>query len=344
MSEAPHYEYRWEDHSLLTRYLHAPLFVPLVRSLPRRITPNMVTVFGHAAVWLTFVVALSRAQPGAWIFAALGVSYLTYALADCIDGMFARHTGRTSRLGELLDHGFDAISLPLVSLGIGIATRLPAWLILSSTAAVAFMVFATFVHGYRVGYVVLGAIGSLEGIVAAGVVGLAIAVFGIEPFTMPVLLGLSIAGWLAIAIVGGSFLALLSMRGLIRYPSDFAALFLLCGAVLAWYRFGQIAVAMAGLLFVAVCAYEVCVLTCSRLLHAPLRLWDIGLLTLLVGGAALSVALRWNADAQAVAAGLVPAYVLARGGRTFAHAVSVLRAERLPARPERSPEITAAAS
>ena len=344
MSEAPHYEYRWEDHSLLTRHLHAPLFVPLVRVLPRRITPNMVTVFGHAAVWITFVVALSRQQPGAWIFASLGVAYLTYALADCIDGMFARHTGRTSRLGELLDHGFDAISLPLVSLGVGIATRLPAWLVLASTAAVAFMVFATFVHGYRVGYVVLGGIGSLEGIVVAGFTCLAISVFGIEAFTTPVLLGLSLAGWLAIAIVGGSFVALVSMPRLVRYPSDFIVLGLLCAAVIAWYRYGQLAVAMAGLLFVAVCAYEVCVLTCSRLLHAPLRLWDIGLFTLLLGGAALSLALKWNADVQAVAAGLVPAYVLARGGRTFARAVRALRAERPAANRALSPEITSAAS
>ena len=132
MSAEAHYEYRWEDHSLLTRYLSDPLFVPLVRVLPRRITPNMVTVFGHAVVWLTFVIALPRREPGALMFAALGIAYITYAILDCIDGMFARYTQRTSRVGELLDHGFDAITLPLVSLGIGIALSMPSWLVLDS--------------------------------------------------------------------------------------------------------------------------------------------------------------------------------------------------------------------
>ena len=326
MSAEAHYEYRWEDHSLLTRYLNDPVFVPLVRALPRRITPNMVTVFGHAVVWLTFLLALPRRELGALMFAALGTAYITYAILDCVDGMFARYTQRTSRVGELLDHGFDAITLPLVSLGIGIALSMPSWLVLGSTVAVAFMVFATFVHGYRVGYVVLGGIGSLEGIVAAGLICLAVSILGTDRFATPMFLGLSIASWLAIAIVGGSFLALLSMRGLIRYSGDFAALGLLCAAITAWYSLGRISVTTTGLLFVAACAYQVCILTCARLLRAPLHLWDVSLLVLMFGGASLSVGLGLDARVQTTVAGVVLAYVLARGGRTFAHAIGTLRA------------------
>jgi phosphatidylglycerophosphate synthase len=325
-STEPHYEYRWEDHSLLTRYLREPVFVPLVHALPRRITPNQVTVFGHLIVWLTVALVLALDEPSAWLIAAMGVSFLAYALADCIDGMFARYTQRTSRLGELLDHGFDAVSLPLVSLGIGIAMRLPPWLILASTGAVAFMTFATFVHGYRVGYVVLGAIGSLEGIAAAGVVCLAAVVLGVERLAMPVALGMSTAGWLAVAIVGGSFFALGSMKGLARYLDDFASLALLCAATIAWYRFGRISVGATGMLLVAVCAYQVCLLTCSRLVRAPLRLWDIGLLVLVLGGAAISLTLQPSAGVQTMLAALGPAYVLVRGGLTFTRAIHALGA------------------
>ena len=320
----PHYEYRWEDHSLLTRYLREPVFVPLVHALPRRITPNQVTVFGHIIVWLTVALVLALDEPGAWLIAAMGLSFLAYALADCIDGMFARHTQRTSRLGELLDHGFDAVSLPLVSLGIGIAMRLPPWLILASTGAVAFMTFATFVHGYRVGYVVLGAIGSLEGIAVAGVVCLIALALGVDRLAMPVALGLSTAGWLAIAIVGGSFLALASMKGLVRHLDDFVSLALLCGATIAWYRFGRISVASTGMLLVAVCSYQVCVLTCSRLVRAPLQLWDIGLLALVIGGAAVSLVLQPSVFMQTMLAALGPMYVLLRGGLTFSRAIRVL--------------------
>jgi phosphatidylglycerophosphate synthase len=320
----PHYEYRWEDHSLLTKLLKEPVFVPLVNALPRRITPNQVTVFGHAIVWLTVALVLVLHQPPVLLIAAMGLAFLTYALADCIDGMFARHTGRTSRLGELLDHGFDAISLPLVSLGIGVALRLPPWLVLASTGGVAFITFATFVHGYRVGYVVLGAIGSLEGIAAAGVVCLLAVGIGIAPLAAPVALGLSTAGWLAIAIVGGSLLALLSMKGLVRHVNDFTALLLLCAAAIAWYRFGQLPLPAAGVLLVAVCAYQVCVLTCSRLVRAPLHLWDVGLLVLVLGGAAASIALHLTPEIQVALAALGPVYTLIRGGASFARAVRAL--------------------
>jgi phosphatidylglycerophosphate synthase len=323
MSE-PHYEYRWEDHSLLTKYLKEPVFVPLVRALPHRITPNQVTVFGHAIVWITVALVLGFHEPPALLIAVMGIAFLTYALADCIDGMFARHTQRTSRLGELLDHGFDAVSLPLVSLGIGIALRLPPWLVLASTGAVAFMTFATFVHGYRIGYVVLGAIGSLEGIAAAGVICLLALAFGVDRLAAPVALGISTAGWLAIAIVGGSLLALASMKGLIRHVGDFVSLLLLCLATIAWYRFGRISVASAGLLFVAVCAYQVCLLTCTRLVRAPLRLWDAGLLVLVLGGAIASLVLRPDAQVQTLLAALGPAYVLVRGGVTFMRAIRAL--------------------
>jgi phosphatidylglycerophosphate synthase len=325
MSE-PHYEYRWEDHSLLTKYLKEPVFVPLVQVLPRRITPNQVTVFGHLIVWITVALVLLLDEPPALLVAAMGLSFLTYALADCIDGMFARHTQRTSRLGELLDHGFDAVSLPLVSLGIGIAMRLPPWLVLASTGGVAFITFATFVHGYRVGYVVLGAIGSLEGIAAAGVVALLAVAVGVEPLARPIALGISIAGWLAIAIVGGSFLALASMKGLVNHVGDFISLLLLCGATIAWYRLGRISVASAGALLVAVCSYQVCVLTCSRLLRSPLRLWDLGLLILVVGGAIISLTVRPDTQTQTILAALGPVYALVRGGRIFTHAIHALSA------------------
>ncbi len=322
----PHYEYRWEDHSLLTKYLREPLFVPLVHTVPRSITPNQLTVFGHAIVWVMFAISLAVHEPGPVLLAALGLSFLTYALADCIDGMFARHTNRTSRVGELLDHGFDAISLPLVTLGTGLVLRMPAWLVVASTAAVAFMAFATFVHGYRIGYVVLGAIGSLEGIVAAGIVCLVAAVIGVDRLATPGWFGLSAASWLAIAIVGGSFLALLSMQGLARHVADFAPLLLACAAVTLWYAYGTVSVAMAGLLFVAVCGYEVCILTCSRLVRTPLRLWDIGLTLIVLAGATASLAIGLDARAQAILAALVPAYTLARGAPMFAHASRTLGA------------------
>ena len=50
---------------------------------------------------------------------------------DAVDGKQARRTSSSSPLGELVDHGCDAISLVMVSLGVCIALELgkmPAWM------------------------------------------------------------------------------------------------------------------------------------------------------------------------------------------------------------------------
>jgi ethanolaminephosphotransferase len=42
------------------------------------------------------------------------VAILTYTNLDCIDGKQARRTGSSSPLGQLFDHGCDAIALHLM--------------------------------------------------------------------------------------------------------------------------------------------------------------------------------------------------------------------------------------
>jgi phosphatidylglycerophosphate synthase len=205
-----HYEYRWQDHSILLRLLRDPLLIPLVLRLPTRITPNQVTLFGQGAIWGSFTVA-AAAGPARAVLVGVALAYVLYAVADCIDGEFARHTHRTSRVGELLDHGLDAISLPLATLGFGILMQQPAWMILASTAAVAVLDFATFVHGYRVGYVHLGAIGLIEGLAAGAVVAIVAAVIGVQPLARPFVGDVSIAGLLILGMIGGSLTALAQM-------------------------------------------------------------------------------------------------------------------------------------
>ena len=318
-----HYEYKWQDHSILLRLLKEPVLMPLVRSLPASITPNQVTVFGQAVIWTSFVVAVTIG-PAPAVLAATALAYVLYVVADCIDGEFARHTRRTSRLGELLDHGLDAISLPLAALGFGILTQQPPWVTLWSTAAVSFMNFATFVHGYRVGYVHLGAIGLIEGLVAGAIVAAAAAVVGLEPLTRPFVADLSIAGVLMLGLIGGSLTALVQMPGLARTPGDFTALLVVLAAVAAWRVLGGISTLVTGLLIMSASAYLVCRLTCARLLREPVPMGD-ALFVSLVVLAAGSVVLGLAPAHQLAAAGVVFAYALVRGGTTFARAVTALR-------------------
>lgn len=326
MSDDEHYEYRCEDHSILLRVLKEPVFMPLVRAVPAAITPNQVTVAGHVAVWLSFAFVLTTPSATAALCVALAAAYAFYVISDCIDGMLARHSGRMSRLGELLDHGLDSLSIPLVVLGFGLVTHQPDWVLLTATGMVGFMNFATLMHGYRIGYVHLGAIGIIEGILcAAALCGFA-ALFGLEPLTRPLAAGLSLSGWLLLALPAGGLTALVSMRGLARRLDDFTPLLVSFGLILAWYFSGRLNVIWAGLLLLSASGHQACTITRARLLRRPLALWDLASVGLLLLFATVSLAANTASGWQTLCAGGALAGLLIQTGRAFGGTVRGLRA------------------
>jgi phosphatidylglycerophosphate synthase len=293
MSVDVHHEYRYEDRSLLLRWLQAPLFMRIVRALPRAVTPNQITIGGHLFMWVSAVIALNVRGAGPLVPLALAIGYTGYNLADIIDGMYARHSGKTSRVGELLDHGLDPFDAALIPLTYGIALQEPAWLILSSTATVAYLQFLTFLHGYRVGYVILGEIGVIEGLALAAAVCVAAALGGLNALTRPLFLDVSWAGLLAIAFIAAALPAFLSMRGLWRHAPDLVSLAVLTAAIVLWYAFGAIDVRAAGLLVIFASAYGMMRVTSARLRRVTLALWDLPFTAAVV--AAASASIGWHA-------------------------------------------------
>lgn len=324
MSGDVHDTYRWEDRSLILRWLRDPLFMPMVRALPRRLTPNQLTLLGHTCLWASSIAALLSSNPGPLLLITLAFGYTVYNLSDTLDGLYARQSGRTSRVGELLDHGLDPVSLGAVLLTYGIAMREPAWLILASTATIGYLQFVTFLHGYRVGYVVLGEIGVIEGLTLAAAVCLAGAAGGQPLLTRSLAFGVSAAGLLAIGVIAGGLPAFVSMRALSRHIRDLVPLLVLDAVIAAWYVFGDISVTTAGLLIVFTTAYQSMIVTASRLLRLPLVLWDRSFLAMLAIAAGTSMALDLDAGIQAGMAGVLAGYASFRGGRLFFRAVSRL--------------------
>jgi ethanolaminephosphotransferase len=49
-----------------------------------------------------------------WVYALSGIAVLLYVHLDCLDGKQARRTGSSSPLGQLFDHGCDALSVHLL--------------------------------------------------------------------------------------------------------------------------------------------------------------------------------------------------------------------------------------
>jgi len=92
----------------LTRYVYPPLVWLMVRPLARwRVHPNWVTGVDIAATFL----AVPFFAIGAWLPGLL-LSYLMSVL-DSVDGKLARLTFRSSKLGEVLDHGLDIVHPPI---------------------------------------------------------------------------------------------------------------------------------------------------------------------------------------------------------------------------------------
>jgi phosphatidylglycerophosphate synthase len=320
-----HLDYRSEERSLLFHWLREPVFMPMVRALPRRLTPNQLTLLGHLCVWFTAGGALAASSHGTLLLLALAFGYTAYNLADTLDGLYARHSGRTSRLGELLDHGLDPLTLGIVLLSYGIVMDLPPWLVLASTGTIASMQFVTFLHGYRLGSVVLGEIGVIEGLVVAAVACLAAAIGGLPLLTQPLLWGVSAAGLLAVGVMAGALPALYSMRGLARHARDTIPVAALVGLTVAWFAFGALGVTTAGLLIVVTTVYESMLVTSARLLRLPLRLWDWLFVLMVALAATASIAADVDAGVQHLLASLVIGYAALRAGWLFFRTVSGVR-------------------
>ena len=319
-----HYEYRFEDHSVLLR-LMKPGLGRLVRVLPTWVSPNAVTLGGHLAAWTGLAVVFAAPKIDARVFVFVALANLVYVIADCVDGMLARHTKRASPLGELLDHWLDAYSVPIVPLGVGFAMQQPGWLVLAATVAVSFTHFGTFLHGFRLGHVHLGAVGIIEGAFVASAACIVAALIGVDPLIVPRFGGVSVANALLVSVVLGGLGAFGSMRGLVRYLGEVVPIVLLFALVLGWYAVGRLTLPGAGFLLLVLGAWQDGNTTGARLLRTRLVLWDPIAIALLVGALVLSVALDLDASHQALAATVVALYALGRGGAGFFAGVSALR-------------------
>ena len=110
-AEAEHFLF-WSNYKgstdFFTKYVYPPLVWRMVHPLARwRVHPNVVTII---SVILTFaaVPLYANAYWLAGFLCSYGMSVL-----DSVDGKLARLTFRSSRFGNILDHGTDLIHPPL---------------------------------------------------------------------------------------------------------------------------------------------------------------------------------------------------------------------------------------
>ena len=112
---------------------------PILDKIPTSVHPNTISIGNHVLCWLVFVALASAPHLDIWSAFFLrvigGVGLIASMILDCLDGMQARRTGKTSKLGACLDHWFDAINVPLATAGTVLTLGLDPWTVAVATAA-----------------------------------------------------------------------------------------------------------------------------------------------------------------------------------------------------------------
>ncbi|KAL2149986.1 hypothetical protein VTH82DRAFT_7662 [Thermothelomyces myriococcoides] len=172
------YKYSGVDHSLLSRYVLKPFYTNVViKCFPMSMAPNLITLTGFTFVVANFLTllwynpALDQDCP-AWVYYSWAVGLFLYQTFDAVDGTQARRTHQSGPLGELFDHGVDALNTALEVIIFAAATNMgQSW----KTVATLFASLLTFYvqtwDEYHTKTLTLGIInGPVEGILTVVVI------------------------------------------------------------------------------------------------------------------------------------------------------------------------------
>ncbi|KAJ9140646.1 hypothetical protein P3X46_031267 [Hevea brasiliensis] len=118
------YKYSGVDHSYVAKYVLQPFWSRFVNFFPLWMPPNMITLTGFmflvtsALLGYIYSPRLDTAPPR-WVHFAHGLLLFLYQTFDAVDGKQARRTSSSSPLGELFDHGCDALACAFESMAFG---------------------------------------------------------------------------------------------------------------------------------------------------------------------------------------------------------------------------------
>ncbi|KAF5138217.1 putative CDP-alcohol phosphatidyltransferase class-I family protein C22A12.10 [Metarhizium anisopliae] len=113
------YKYSSVDRSLTSKYILKPFYNNFVIKLfPMSMAPNLITLTGFVFVVINFLTllwynpTLDQDCP-AWVYFSWALGLFLYQTFDAVDGAQARRTKQSGPLGELFDHGVDALNTSL---------------------------------------------------------------------------------------------------------------------------------------------------------------------------------------------------------------------------------------
>ena len=124
------YKYKASGHTWLDD-LHDPMWNWIVKNMfPLWLAPNLVTLTGMAAILIAhdllimYAPELDGANAPAWVHLLAFLAMIFYVNMDCMDGKQARRTNTSSPLGQLFDHGCDALVTGLIITNVATSVHL----------------------------------------------------------------------------------------------------------------------------------------------------------------------------------------------------------------------------
>lgn len=177
------YQYVGVDKSLLANYIMQPFWRYLVNFLPLWMAPNVVTLLGFICIIFSYVVTalynpdLTASVPS-WVFVINAFCMFFYQTMDALDGKQARRTNTSSPLGELFDHGCDAVTTVLGVLTLACTLQVRVDYLIATAVALLSAFYLTQWEEYHTGRLVLGYIGVTEAQILSIGVYLVAAIFG----------------------------------------------------------------------------------------------------------------------------------------------------------------------
>jgi len=162
------YKYGGKDHSFIANNFGQPFWNAFVELLPLTMAANMVTVLGFASMVLSYLATLSfcptlEEQAPSWLYLFNAICLFFYQTMDAVDGKQARRTQTSSPLGELVDHGCDAITTTFLALTLGASVGIGGgWAAWFGMFMATFGFFAAQWEEYHTGILDLGIVGVTE--------------------------------------------------------------------------------------------------------------------------------------------------------------------------------------
>ncbi|WVN88919.1 uncharacterized protein L203_104134 [Cryptococcus depauperatus CBS 7841] len=166
------YKYSGIDKSVVSKYILGPFWTWLVTLFPRNIAPNTITfiglcfVFANVGTLLWYDPAYEGKVLPSWVYFSFAFGLFAYQSMDAIDGKQARRTGMASALGEMFDHGCDAINttLEVILASHALGLNRSWWTVASQVASLCNFYVSTW-EEYHTGTLYLSAFsGPVEGI------------------------------------------------------------------------------------------------------------------------------------------------------------------------------------